>query len=123
NLGIVQAAGGHDAPVFLVGGDGTLWSWTAGEPSWLQLVPGGGAAEAVRFFIDPYRPNLVYLLDTDHVRRSTDGGRTWQIDHELERQLTWNGQLAISSNDDSSGIGDHFDLVLTDMQFDPANPL
>jgi hypothetical protein len=29
----------------------------------------------------------------------------------------------ISSNDDTSGIGDHFDLVLTDMQFDPANPL
>ena len=123
NLGIVQAAGGHDAPLFLVGGDGTLWSWTAGQASWLQLVPGGGAAEAVRFFVDPYRPNLVYLLDTDHVRRSTDGGRTWKVDQGLERQLTWNGQLAISSNDDSSGVGDHFDLVLTDMQFDPANPL
>ena len=123
NLGIVQASGGHDAPVFLVGGDGTLWSWTAGQAGWLRLVPGGGASEAVRFFVDPYRPNVVYLLDTDHVRRSTDGGRTWKVDQALERQLTWNGQLAISSNDDSSGIGDHFDLVLTDMQFDPANPL
>ncbi|MGB6109550.1 MAG: hypothetical protein WBG35_00405, partial [Acidobacteriaceae bacterium] len=39
-----------------------------------------------------------------------------------EQQLTWGGQIALSSNDDSSGIGDHFDLVLTDMQFDPNNP-
>jgi hypothetical protein len=30
---------------------------------------------------------------------------------------------SISSNDNSSGLGDHFDLVLIDMQFDPSNPL
>ena len=123
NLAVVQASGGHAAPVFVVGGDGTLWSWTEGRASWMQLVPGGGASQAVRFFVDPYRPNLVYLLDTDHVKRSTDGGRTWDVDQELEKQLTWNGQISISSNDNSSGIGDFFDLVLTDMQFDPTNPL
>ena len=123
NLGVVQASGGHDTPVFFVGGDGTLWSWTEGQASWLQLVPGGGASGATRFFVDPFRPNLVYLLDTDHVKRSNDGGRNWVVDQELERQLTWNGQNAISSNDQSSGIGDFFDLVLTDMQFDPADPL
>ena len=123
NLGVVQASGGHETPIFTVGGDGTLWSWTDGQAGWLQLVPGGGASMAIRFFVDPYRPNLVYLLDTDHVRRSNDGGRTWHVDQQLGRQLTWNNQIPISSNDDTSGIGDHFDLVLTDMQFDPANPL
>jgi len=123
NLGIVQASGGRETPVFIVGGDGTLWSWTEGQASWLQLVPGGGASRAIRFFVDPYRPNLVYLLDIDHVKRSTDGGRNWVVDEEFEKQLTWNGQIAISSNDNSSGIGDFFDLVLTDMQFDPTNPL
>jgi hypothetical protein len=63
NLGIVQASGGHEAPVFIVGGDGTLWSWTDGQENWRQLVPGGGASNAIRFFVDPYRPNLVYLLE------------------------------------------------------------
>ncbi len=128
NLGIVQASGGHAATVFYVGGGYGqkrfgLWTWTAGATSWQQLVPGGGAIDAVRFFVDPYRPRLIYILDDDHVKRSDDGGRTWQIDQNLETQLTWGGRIAISSDDVSSGIGDYFDLVLTDMQFDPGNPL
>ena len=123
NLGVVQASGGHDATVFYVGGlAGTFWSWTEGKANWTQLVPGPGASAAIRFFVDPYRPNLIYLLDRDHVKRSDDGGSTWQVDQSLEAQLTWNHQIAISSNDTSSGVGDMFDLVLTDMQFDPSNP-
>jgi hypothetical protein len=45
------------------------------------------------------------------------------VDSNLEVQLTWSNRIAISSNDNSSGIGDCFDLILTDMQFDPNNPL
>jgi hypothetical protein len=129
NLGILQASGGHAATVFYAGGCGlggnkTLWSWTEGAASWNQIVGGSvGANLAVRFFVSPYQPNLIYILDIDHVKRSDDGGATWNVDTSLERQLTWGNQIAISSNDDSSGLGDRFDLVLTDMQFDPNNPL
>ncbi len=38
-------------------------------------------------------------------------------------RLTWNNQIPISSNDNTSGLRDWFDLVLTDMQFYPYNPL
>ena len=130
-LGVVQAAGGHNATVFFVGGDGgfTLWTWKPGQPDWTTIVPapsGGasvGANAAIRFFVCPYQPNLIYILDSDHVKRSDDGGVTWVIDANLEAQLTWGGQIALSTNDDTSGLQDHFDLILTDMQFDPNNPM
>ncbi|MGA8287870.1 MAG: VCBS repeat-containing protein [Acidobacteriaceae bacterium] len=128
-FGVVQASGGHNSTVFYLGGDGTLWTWTAGATSWNQLAPApavaiksAGVFDVIRFFVHPYQPNVIYILDIDHVKRSDDGGNTWQVDSNLEQQLTWGGQIALSSNDDSSGIGDHFDLVLTDMQFDPNNP-
>jgi hypothetical protein len=130
SLGIVQASGGHAATVFYVGGDGTLRSWTAGQAEWQLLVPANPADDyavsvnlAIRFFVSPYQPNLIYLLDEDHVKRSDDGGLSWRVDSSLEMELTWNSQIAISSDDDSSGILDHNDLLLTDMKFDPNNPL
>lgn len=62
---------------------------------------------------------MIYILDTDYVKRSDDGGQTWNVDQNLETQLTWNNQIPISANDDPGGIGEHFDLILTDMKFDP----
>ncbi len=127
SLGIVQASGGHANTVFYVSGDASLWTWTGGAPNWKNLVPGKPAAAAAnyafRFFVDPYRPNLIYILDIDHVKRSDDGGATWVVDQLLEAQLTWGNQIQLSSYDTSSGIGDYFDMILTDMQFDPHNPL
>ena len=123
NLGVLQAGGGHASPVYFVGGDGTLWSWTDGQPVWQKLVPTTGVGAAVRFFVHPYRPTVVYLLDGVAIRRSDDGGLTWVLDGELQREVTWNGQLAIKANGDSSGLGEQLDLVLTDMAFDPDDPL
>ncbi|HYW42128.1 MAG TPA: hypothetical protein VE959_04680 [Bryobacteraceae bacterium] len=134
DLGVAQASGGHGAPVFYVGGcglggNGTLWTWTEGAANWNQIVPAQpvrgvsvGASFAVRFFVSPYQPGLIYILDSGQVKRSDDGGATWNRDVSLETQLTWNNRIAVSSSDDSSGLGDRFDLVLTDMQFDPYNP-
>lgn len=84
-----------------------------------------GAKRAIRFFVHPYQPNVIYILDgdfilgQDHVKRSDDGGATWHIDQNLGTELTWNGQITISADDDPAGIGEFFDLVLTDMKFDP----
>ncbi len=132
NLGVVQAAGGHANTVFFVGGadptggNTNLWTWTAGAANWTKIVPAPairgqsvGAHAAVRFFVNPYQPGVIYILDRDHVKRSDDGGHTWNVDQNLETQLTWNKQIPISTNDDPAGIGEQFDLVLTDMKFDP----
>jgi hypothetical protein len=125
-LGVLQAAGGHANSVYFVGGNGNLWTWTAGAANWRQIVPApavqgksAGAQSATRFFVHPYQPRAIYILDTDHVKRSDDGGQTWNVDQNLETQLTWNHQIPISSDDNPAGIGEHFDLILTDMQFDP----
>ena len=87
NAGVVQASGGHTGTVFYVGDNGAarLWKWTKGMARWQQLVPGGGATQARRFFVNPYVPSIVYLLDQQHVMRSDDGGVNWQIDANLER--------------------------------------
>ncbi|MGA9849181.1 MAG: hypothetical protein WBQ45_16270 [Roseiarcus sp.] len=143
HLGVLQTAGGHANTVFYVGGanpDGSdpnfgpntnLWTWTAGASAWTKIVPAApiagssaGATAAIRFFVNPYQPQEIYIIDLDpqagnHVKRSEDGGMTWNIDQNLETQLTWNGQIAISTSDDSAGIGEHFDPVINDMKFDP----
>jgi hypothetical protein len=107
-LGVVQASGGHANTVFFAGGNGNLWTWTAGFADWVRIVPGPGAQSAISFFVDPYQPNLIYILDSGNVKRSDDGGMIWNVDQNLETQLTWNHEIAISSNE-----------ILTDMKFDP----
>jgi hypothetical protein len=89
-------------------------------------IPGrsAGAKAAIRFFVNPYQPQVIYIIDLDsqagnHVKRSDDGGLTWNVDQNLETQVTWNNQIAISTTDDFGGIGEHFDPVLNDMKFDP----
>ena len=121
NAGVVQASGGHTGTVFYVGDTGAarLWKWTEGMASWQQLVPGGGATQARRFFVNPYVPSMIYLLDQQYVMRSDDGGVNWQVDANLEQQLTCGGRIPTARTEDADGQGDHFDVVLTDMQFDP----
>ncbi|HEV7703242.1 MAG TPA: VCBS repeat-containing protein, partial [Gemmatimonadaceae bacterium] len=121
NGGIVQASGGHTGTVFYFCDSAVtqLWKWTEGMESWLQLVPGGSATQARRFFVNPYIPATVYLLDKANVRRSDDGGITWIIDTNLEQQLTCGGRIPAARTEDADGQGDHLDLILNDMQFDP----
>jgi hypothetical protein len=87
--------------------------------NWERLVPGIGAAQAHRFFVDPYRPSLIYLLDESHVKRSDDGGKSWHVDSSLEKQLSCGGRIPIERRE-TSGESDQFvEVVLSDMQFDP----
>ena len=130
SLGIVQASGGHNSTVYYVGGDGTLQSWQEGQITWTLLVPATATvagttdvSQATRFFVNPYLPSLIYVLDKDQVVQSDDGGQSWKVDTALETQLTWNKQIPFSIDDDSSGVGGFSDLLLTDMKFDPNNPL
>jgi len=111
-LDVVQASGGHAAPVLYAGdpasGTGndrshfyTLWKWTPGAANWQQIVPspsstpsGKTAAHAYRFYVDPYNPNTIYLLDDSAMKRSDDGGATWQVDVNLDNAVTENHRYA-----------------------------
>jgi hypothetical protein len=123
DLGVVQASGGHQRTVFYVGGSArnTLWKWTDGMAAWQLIVPGAGAGAARRFFVDPYRPSLIYLLDADRILRSEDGGTTWQPGADLELHLTRNHRIPITRDENTDGQNELVDVVLTDMQFDPFN--
>ena len=65
---------------------------------------------------------MIYILDVDSIMRSDDGGVTWQADVSLQQQLTWDGLIPAGRGQDDDSQGDHLDVVLTDMQFDPFNP-
>jgi hypothetical protein len=124
---VVQASGGHTNTVFYVGVDANrrLWKWTEGMAGWKQLVPTSflptpvpiAPQSAIRFFVDPYRPDILFVVDAVHVWRSDNGGATWVIDTDLERQATNDG--AIPTSLDPSDGTPLMDVVLQDMQFDP----
>jgi hypothetical protein len=119
SIGVVQASGGHERTVLYVGGNmsNRLWKWTEGMAAWHLLIPGGGANQAKRFFVSPHEPNLLYVIDGDHIRRSDDGGTTWQVDESLERMVTCSGRIPAERDE----VGDTTQVVLSDMQFDPVD--
>jgi hypothetical protein len=130
-VSVVQASGGHASTSFFVGeqdttrgGQRRVWRWAPGLADWQAIVPGprgptaGQPRVAQRYFVDPYRPALVYVLADDHVYRSNDGGTSWHVDVALERALTENGAFPIVIPDD----GNPSPALLRDMQFDPHLP-
>ena len=120
SIGVVQASGGHDNTVFYVGLDtnNRLWKWTEGMSAWQRIIPGVGANQAKRFFVNPYDPNLLYAIDGPRIVRSDDGGASWQLDDNLQRMVTCDGRIP-ADRDEAS---DTTQVVLSDMQFDPFNP-
>lgn len=125
-IGVVQASGGHSNPTFFVGDqdeDETqgVWKWRRGQRGWQQVVPalvGPGPSRARRFFVDPYRPRILYVLGTDHVWRSLDGGSEWSIDQPLETALTEGGIFPVGLTSEAGSA----QVLLRDMVFDPSDP-
>jgi hypothetical protein len=126
-IAVVQASGGHGYATFYVGDMSQtrgqrIWKWRAGMPTWQQVVPATGAAgpaDALRFFVDPYRPVLIYVLSTTGMYRSEDGGATWASDQTLQSAITENGAFPLHITTEQ-GV-DNVSL-LRDMVFHPANP-
>jgi hypothetical protein len=65
--------------------------------NWLQIVPSPtgtppskSAIIATRFFVDPYNSNVVYIIDQTAIKRSDDGGATWNVDTSLDAVATEN---------------------------------
>ena len=99
---LVQVGGGHQAPVFFVGdASGRVFKLDAAKSVWNAIVPGGPAGRksffATRFFVDPYNPSLIYLVDSTEIRVSLDGGASWLPDPALRKAVTAGGLISISS--------------------------
>jgi len=118
---VVQASGGHESPVFYVGDPGStnrLWKWTKGMSVWQQIVPApdGSATIARRFFVDLYNPNLINIIDENAIKRSDNGGLTWEIDVGFDSAVTENGAFSHEIKGLPSSLGEG--AVIKDMIFD-----
>lgn len=108
---VVQASGGHASPVMYVANRfGTVYRLNAAQTSWEQIVPASPAGSApvgvaLSWFVDPYDPGVLYVLDRQGVKLSVDGGASWFLDVELTTAVTGAGKLTISAS------------LLTDMVF------
>ncbi len=114
-----QASGGHTDTVFYAGNETGLWRWpplsgNLKSKNWQQIVPGGGATRATRFFVNPYDSREIYLLDEGTIRHSTNGGLTWPADPNLETALSDHGAFR---HECFSTV-----CILNDMIFDHASP-
>ena len=95
---IVQASGGHTNPVFFVSdGMGNLFKWDGGLNVWRKIVPGGptgrAATGAISFFVDPFHPEIVYLVDQSGIKVSLDGGESWLPELGLSQSVTAGGKI------------------------------
>lgn len=120
---VVQSSGGQTSPTFYVGDpqQHRIWKWTSGMTNWQPMVPanGSGPKLALQWFVDPYRPARLYVLDATSatVQRSDDGGSSWSSDHALTQAISESGSYSIPLADSFYGG----EAVLTDMQFDPED--
>jgi hypothetical protein len=111
-LHVVQASGGHARPVYFVGDILTQFVWKSSpdQTAWVQIVPNApvGSPEvkpALAWFVNPYDPIELFVLDSDGMKISADGGASWIFDAALTTALTGGGKLTISPS------------LLQDMQF------
>ena len=121
NVSIVQASGGHASPTFYVRdpGAGRMWKWSNGLANWQEITftTPAGAMFALGFFVDPYRPQTLYVIDQTSaaIHRSDNGGSTWVRDDALTAAVTENGAFHIP-------LGDSYyetESIINDMLFDP----
>src|SRR6266516_3569489 len=78
---------------------------------------GSGPQSALQWFVDPYRPARLYVLDATSaaVQRSDNGGSSWHRDDALTQAISESGSYSIPLADSFYDV----EAVLTDMQFDP----
>jgi hypothetical protein len=101
---IPQASGGHVSPVFYIGQrfGGQVFKLNKARTSWDKIVPNNTlltpVKSALRWFVDPYEPNTIYVLDQDGVKVSVDGGGRWDFDAHFTRAITADNKLTISAS-------------------------
>lgn len=123
---VVQVSGGHGSPIFYVGDPDTskhLWrcasECTGGRSGWQRIVPAddGSAAVARRFFVNPYDPNEIYIIDESAIKRSINGGLHWAVDVSLNDAVTENGLYSYEVMKLSDNSNTVISAVIRDMVF------
>jgi hypothetical protein len=119
---VVQASGGHANPVFYVGDPARtngLWTWSRGATAWRRIVPSsnGAARMALKFFVDPYRPNRLYIVDRNGIKRSENGGASFTRDDTLSDLVSENDTYEFDFMFVDRWVG--VVLPINDMVFDP----
>ena len=127
SVDVVQVSGGHENPVFYVGDPDSsngLWKWTNGLSSWQPIVPAkdGSAKIARRFFVNPFNPKEIYIIDEGAIKRSLDSGLHWDLDSELDRAVTENGRYRYDVTRISGNSNSAPNAVIKDMIFVPNEP-
>jgi hypothetical protein len=108
---VVQASGGHAQPVVFAGSRfGAIWKLDDAHTAWNMIVPktvgtGTSVGSALQWFVDPFDPEVIYVLDAAGIKVSADGGDSWFFDAAMTNALTGGGKLRISAS------------LLQDMQF------
>jgi hypothetical protein len=88
---VVQASGGHLVTTFYVGdAAGNVYKLRADESAWDKIATG-----ALRWFVDPFDRDTVYMLDYGGAKVSVDGGASFQPDFWLTYVATAGGKLSI----------------------------
>jgi hypothetical protein len=99
NVDVVQAAGGHIVTAFYVGdAAGTVYKLSTDESAWDKIAPRGAVGAALRWFVDPFDPDTIYVLDYGGVKVSVDGGESFQPDFWLTYVVTAGGKLNVSNS-------------------------
>jgi hypothetical protein len=118
---VVQASGGHADPTFYVAdrsprgslsptATSQIWKLSEDGTAWNMIVPtllagSPPVKRALSWFVDPFDPDTLFVLDADGMKISVDGGKSWFFDTVMTNALTGNGKLTISGS------------LLQDMQF------
>jgi len=90
--------------VYYVGdASGNVWKLDATHRTWNQVVPHQAILptavfSALQWFVDPYDPDLMCVLDFQGVKVSPDRGQTWFFDLGMTITVTVGGKLRISSS-------------------------
>jgi hypothetical protein len=128
-------SGGHGNPVYYVCTDASLYKRNATGAGWTPLSVTGLLEDPTRThgpaFVNPYDPNVLYVLTASGIQFSTDGGMNFQPDTVLWALLTASNKFPPTGSF-TGGTG--FALArglgcpgramgtLSDMAFDPDNP-
>jgi len=128
-------SGGHEHPVYIVFAAGKLYRSDNG--SWQQLA-GESDGRAFKIlagnqygpaFLNPFDSRQIYVLATDGVKASSDGGSTFHDGRALTEFLTENGRFPIASGElTGNGRGvilatrANSTATLAHMAFDRSNP-
>jgi hypothetical protein len=89
---------------------GLVFRLSDDHSAWDQIVPatpvtGTQVQAAKMWFVDPYDPNAIYVLDPGGMKVSADGGKSWFFDAGMTNVITAGGNLDIQA------------ALLTDMRF------